>query len=183
MQKENNSETSSSDVDDFLDRVVDFDEHCQAMGAAEGEQIAKEQARAEGARLGHQLGRQLGLELGFYEGCLWVWRDFHCADSGDSGSRRRRSKCVADALELIGALRCDPLNEQLQDQVDRVRGKFRQAKSLMGDAARSIANDAWKIEEQQRVDTSSSSSAASSSSEITLASTATSVPASSAISF
>lgn len=85
----------------------------------------------EGRQVGFAKGFEVGQEMGFYAGCHAVWTKCVTCDPDCFGERARRS---IDAFgEMLGTFPIhDPLNEEILEILNAVRGKFKTIVSLMG---------------------------------------------------
>ena len=93
----------------------------------EGEKLGS----VEGRQVGFAKGFEVGQEMGFYAGCHAVWTRCLKSDPDVFGHRAARS---IDAFgEMLGSFPIhDPLNEEIQEILNAVRGKFKTIVALMG---------------------------------------------------
>ena len=81
--------------------------------------------------MGFAKGFEVGQEMGFYAGCHAVWTRCLKSDPDVFGHRAARS---IDAFgEMLGSFPIhDPLNEEILEILNAVRGKFKTIVALMG---------------------------------------------------
>ncbi|XP_062051675.1 LOW QUALITY PROTEIN: protein LTO1 homolog [Lepus europaeus] len=114
--------------EDMFDAIVMADERFRGEGYREGFEDGSSLGVREGRRRGAELGARIGSEIGCYEGFALAWR--HLLRGCAAEDRKLR------VLEsLIGLLQRfpydDPAYERLHEDLDRIRGKFKQLCSLL----------------------------------------------------
>lgn len=95
--------------------------------------------RREGERLGLIDGREVGFakgfevgqEMGFYAGCHAVWA--RCAREDPECFSARAQKGIAAFGQMLSTFPInDPLNEEILEILNAVRGKFKTVVALLG---------------------------------------------------
>ncbi|XP_069919877.1 protein LTO1 homolog isoform X2 [Oryctolagus cuniculus] len=138
--------------EDVFDAIVMADERFHGQGYREGFEDGSSLGVREGRRHGAAQGARIGAEIGCYRGFALAWRHLlrGCAAEDSVGAPvgvgqaagmvdrrgsvpRGRKRRVLESL--IGLLQQfpydDPAYERLQEDLDRIRGKFRQLCSLL----------------------------------------------------
>ncbi|XP_029904408.1 protein LTO1 homolog [Myripristis murdjan] len=121
---------SESGNDDLFDCIFMADNRFHGVGYREGFERGTQRGLRDGHRHGVSHGAKLSAEVSFYYGFA-VASKCLLQDKTDTKSRKR-VKAVDALLELIN--KCpldDPYYTELQEDMDRVRGKFRQVCSLL----------------------------------------------------
>ncbi|XP_055000102.1 protein LTO1 homolog isoform X2 [Sorex araneus] len=114
---------------DMFDAIVMADERFHGDGYREGFEDGSSLGLTEGRRHGAMQGARIGSEIGCYRGFACAWR--HLLDSG-SPEKDRKRKALEALVALTQSFPCgDPTHESLQEDLDRIRGKFRQLCSLL----------------------------------------------------
>ncbi|KAJ8249437.1 hypothetical protein GJAV_G00234890 [Gymnothorax javanicus] len=122
-----NSESASEDPFDCI-FLADNRFHCEAYeeGFAEGTR----QGMLEGRTHGKMHGARLAAEMSFYHGFAFTWK---CLLQNNADPKSRKRQKVLEAL--IGYIQNfphnDPQHPTLQQDVEKVRAKFRQVCSVM----------------------------------------------------
>ena len=112
---------------DRLARDAPTRPHTRHHDRRDGEKLGS----VEGRQVGFAKGFEVGQEMGFYAGCHAVWTRCVRSDPDCFGERARRS---IDAFgEMLGSFPIhDPLNEEILEILNAVRGKFKTIVALMG---------------------------------------------------
>ncbi|XP_051553455.1 protein LTO1 homolog [Myxocyprinus asiaticus] len=119
-----------SNSDDLFDSIVMADNRFHVEGYQEGFEVGTRQGAIEGRNHGRLHGAKLSAEVSFYYGFAVAWK---CLLQNNSDIKaRKRLKAVES---LVGAIQKfpyeDPKYEKLQEDMERVRAKFRQVCSLL----------------------------------------------------
>lgn len=115
---------------DLFDAVVMADERFHEEGYQEGYADGSDLGLEEGRQLGMAQGARIGSEIGCYRGFACAWRCL--LDSGAPEKDSRKRKVLEALMEMIQTFPYDdPTYEKLHEDLDRIRGKFRQLCSLL----------------------------------------------------
>ncbi|ERE81033.1 putative oral cancer-over [Cricetulus griseus] len=126
---------------DMFDAVVMADErhrrspgHPPAKFHGEGYQEGYEEGSSlgivEGRQYGTLHGAKIGSEIGCYRGFALAWKCLLHSSTGEKDSRKM--KVVEALIALLQHFPYgDPTYERLHEDLDRIRGKFRQLCSLL----------------------------------------------------
>ncbi|KAJ8252008.1 hypothetical protein COCON_G00213200 [Conger conger] len=122
-----NSETGSEDPFDCI-FMADNRYHCEAYkeGLAEGTR----QGLLEGMSHGRMHGARFSTEMSFYYGFACAWKCL-LQNNTDAKSRKRLRTLEALAVHIQAFPHNDPQHATLQQEVEKVRAKFRQVCSMM----------------------------------------------------
>ncbi|XP_040826956.1 protein LTO1 homolog isoform X1 [Ochotona curzoniae] len=115
--------------EDLLDAVVMADDRFHGEGYREGYQEGSILGVAEGRWHGAVQGARIGAEVAYYQGFAFTWKNLLLGRTPDD------SRKVKVLESLIGLIRSfpydDPTYERLHEDLNRIRGKFRQLCSLL----------------------------------------------------
>ncbi|XP_054626967.1 protein LTO1 homolog isoform X1 [Dunckerocampus dactyliophorus] len=116
--------------DDMFDCILMADEKFRGDGYHEGFKRGTYQGLQSGRKHGASHGAQLFTEISFYYGFAVAWKSLlqHRIDP----KLRKRIKALESLLGLIqNCSYDDPQSATLQDDVDRLRSKFKQVCSIL----------------------------------------------------
>eukprot|EP00877_Chromochloris_zofingiensis_P010366 jgi/Chrzof1/5583/Cz16g08040.t1 len=85
----------------------------------------------EGRELGLQKGFEIGVEVGYYRGCVRMWRRLQDTQPDVIPVRADRSITAMEDLLQAYPLH-NPQDEQLQDMLENLRGKFKAVVTVLG---------------------------------------------------
>ncbi|XP_038173385.1 protein LTO1 homolog [Arvicola amphibius] len=115
---------------DMSDAVVMADERFHGEGYQEGYEEGSSLGIVEGRQYGTLHGAKIGSEIGCYRGFALAWKYLLHSGAGEKDSRKMK---VVE--KLIAPLQHFPYDdttyERLHEDLDRIRGKFRQLCSLL----------------------------------------------------
>ncbi|CAI9167324.1 unnamed protein product [Rangifer tarandus platyrhynchus] len=115
---------------DLLDAVVMADERFHGEGYREGYEEGSSLGMIEGRQHGTLHGAKVGSEIGCYRGFALAWRGLLHGRATERDSKKMK---VLEAL--IGMIQKfpydDPTYDRLHEDLDRIRGKFKQFCSLL----------------------------------------------------
>ncbi|XP_068834388.1 protein LTO1 homolog isoform X1 [Capricornis sumatraensis] len=115
---------------DMFDAVVMADERFHGEGYREGYEEGSSLGMIEGRRHGTLHGAKVGSEIGCYQGFAFAWRGLlhGCATERDS----KKMKVLEALIGMIQKFPYDdPTYDKLHEDLDRIRGKFKQLCSLL----------------------------------------------------
>jgi hypothetical protein len=144
-------------VEDLFDALLHLEDRLLEDGRHNGRLNAHKAAFDDGRQLGLSKGAEVGHELGFYYGHLLLWWcHLHPSppppaaggdasppsaglgaeaslqhSTGDACPPNRAVDALAKLRELVDSFPNDPTKEDLFEQLDRIRGKYRQLTSLL----------------------------------------------------
>ena len=85
----------------------------------------------DGRDIGFAKGFEIGQELGYYSGCFSVWAT--CVRADPECFSGRAQKAIAGFGEMLTSFPIDdPLNEEILEILNQVRGKFKTIVALIG---------------------------------------------------
>nr|XP_033783963.1 protein LTO1 homolog isoform X1 [Geotrypetes seraphini] len=116
--------------EDLLDAIVMADARFHGEGYQEGFAEGTHAGITEGKRYGALHGAKVGSEIGCYYGFCSVWRSLlqNCADEKHS----KKLKVLDSLLGMIQDFPYeDPTYSKLHEDLDKIRGKFKQLCSLL----------------------------------------------------
>ncbi|KAM6075226.1 protein LTO1 homolog isoform 3-T5 [Chlamydotis macqueenii] len=135
---------AASASSDMFDEIVMAEERFHGEGYQEGYAEGSHVGVVEGRRYGSLHGAKIGSEIGCYLGFALTWQCLlqQCLDE-------KKSKKMRALGSLIGMIQKfpyeDPTYDKLQEDLEKIRGKFKQMKIKMDDQRRSIKRtDNWK---------------------------------------
>ncbi|XP_059105461.1 protein LTO1 homolog [Peromyscus eremicus] len=115
---------------DMFDAVVMADERFHGEGYQEGYEEGNSLGIVEGRQYGTLHGAKIGSEIGCYRGFALAWKCLLHSGAGEKDSRKM--KVVEALITLLQHFPYDdPTYEKLHEDLDRIRGKFRQLCSLL----------------------------------------------------
>lgn len=119
-----------SNGDDLFDPIIMADNRFHVEGYQEGFEEGTRQGTIEGRNHGRLHGAKLSAEVSFYNGFALAWK---CLLQNDSDVKaRKRLKAMESLIGVIQNFPYeDPQYEKLQEDMERVRAKFRQVCSLL----------------------------------------------------
>lgn len=115
---------------DMFDAVVMADERFHGEGYREGYEEGSSLGMIEGRQHGTLHGAKIGSEIGCYQGFAFAWRGLlhSCATERDS----KKMKVLEALIGMIQKFPYDdPTYDKLHEDLDRIRGKFKQLCSLL----------------------------------------------------
>eukprot|EP00072_Mus_musculus_P038446 XP_006508713.1 PREDICTED: oral cancer-overexpressed protein 1 homolog isoform X2 [Mus musculus] len=117
-------DTAMAVEQDIFDAVVMADERFHGEGYQEGYEEGSSLGIVEGKRYGMVHGAKIGSEIGCYRGFALAWK---CLLHSGAGEKDRKMKVVEALIALLQDFPYDdPTYEKLHEDLDRIRGKFRQ---------------------------------------------------------
>ncbi|XP_036442447.1 protein LTO1 homolog isoform X2 [Colossoma macropomum] len=120
--------------DDLFDSILMADDRFHVEGYREGFEEGTRQGTIEGRNHGRLHGAKLSAEVSFYHGFAVTWKCL--LQNSEDVKARKRLKAVESLAGLIQMFPYeDPQYENLQEDMERVRAKFRQVCSLLNVAA------------------------------------------------
>jgi hypothetical protein len=122
---------------DLFDSVLHIEDALVQQGVQNGRLNADKAVFEDGRQLGLVKGAEVGHELGFYFGQL-VMCKAHASEKKDEENTKRAFDALNKLHDLIVAFPGDPSREDLFEQLDRIRGKYRQVASLLRLPVRSV---------------------------------------------
>ncbi|XP_066503995.1 protein LTO1 homolog [Hoplias malabaricus] len=120
--------------EDLFDSILMADDRFHVEGYREGFEEGTRQGTVEGRNHGKLHGAKLSAEVSFYHGFALTWK--YLLQNSEDVKARKRLKAVESLAGLIQKFPYeDPQYENLQEDMERVRAKFRQVCSLVNVAA------------------------------------------------
>ncbi|XP_036918467.1 protein LTO1 homolog [Sturnira hondurensis] len=116
--------------EDLFDAIVMADDRFRGEGYREGYEEGGSLGIIEGRQQGTLYGAKIGSEIGCYQGFALAWRGLlhSCAAEKDS----RKMKVLESLIGMIEKFPYDdPTHARLHEDLDRIRGKFKQLCSLL----------------------------------------------------
>uniref|UniRef100_A0A3Q3XCK3 Essential protein Yae1 N-terminal domain-containing protein n=1 Tax=Mola mola TaxID=94237 RepID=A0A3Q3XCK3_MOLML len=116
--------------EDLFDGIVMADERFRGEGYREGFERGTHRGLQDGRRHGASHGAQLSTEISFYYGFSITWKCIlqHKTDM----KSRKRMKALQSLLDMIqNSPHDDPHSSTLQEDMDKLRAKFRQVCSML----------------------------------------------------
>lgn len=123
-------DTAMAMEQDIFDAVVMADERFHGEGYQEGYEEGSSLGIVEGKQYGVLHGAKIGSEIGCYRGFALAWKCLLHSGAGEKESRKM--KVVEALISLLQDFPYDdPTYEKLHEDLERIRGKFRQLCSLL----------------------------------------------------
>eukprot|EP00123_Amoebidium_parasiticum_P012316 comp21275_c0_seq1/m.29027 comp21275_c0_seq1/g.29027 ORF comp21275_c0_seq1/g.29027 comp21275_c0_seq1/m.29027 type:complete len:141 (-) comp21275_c0_seq1:480-902(-) len=120
-------------VEDDFDSLVFLEERVASAARTVGMDAGRQEGEREGWALGFDKGSELALEMGYYRGFATMWLVLLDTPSSAHPVPQRARKTLEGLSEILDQFTMgNPLDQDLQAWVARVRAKFRQAASLLG---------------------------------------------------
>ncbi|XP_036391691.1 protein LTO1 homolog [Megalops cyprinoides] len=122
--------TSVSGSEDLFDCILMADDRFHGEGFQEGFKEGTRQGMVEGKNHGATHGAKLSAEVSFYYGFAFTWK---CLLQNNTDAKaRKRLKTLESLTGFIQRFpHYDPQYENLQEDMEKVRAKFRQVCSLL----------------------------------------------------
>nr|XP_055070399.1 protein LTO1 homolog isoform X1 [Misgurnus anguillicaudatus] len=119
-----------SNNDDLFDSITMADDRFHVQGYQEGFEEGFRQGTIEGKNHGRLHGAKLSVEVSFYYGFAVAWK---CLLQNSSDIKaRKRLKAVESLVGVIEKYSYeDPQYEKHQEDMERIRAKFRQVCSVL----------------------------------------------------
>ncbi|XP_075867371.1 protein LTO1 homolog [Nelusetta ayraudi] len=116
--------------DDIFHSITMADERFRGEGYRDGFEKGTRRGHQDGRRHGASHGARLSSEISFYDGFAFTWK---CLLQNNTDVKsKKRLKAVQSLLVLIQNLHHDdPQSEKLQEDMEKVRAKFRQVCSML----------------------------------------------------
>uniref|UniRef100_UPI0037E98242 protein LTO1 homolog n=1 Tax=Semicossyphus pulcher TaxID=241346 RepID=UPI0037E98242 len=116
--------------EDLFDSIVMADERFRGEGYREGFERGSCRGLQDGRRHGASHGAKLSTEISFYYGFAITWK---CLLQHNTDMKsRKRMKALEALLALIqDCPQDDPQSVSLQEDMEKLRGKFRQVCSML----------------------------------------------------
>ncbi|XP_004383689.1 protein LTO1 homolog [Trichechus manatus latirostris] len=115
---------------DMFDAIVMADERFHGQGYQEGYEEGSSLGIIEGRQHGALHGAKIGSEIGCYQGFAFAWKYLLL-----SYTTKKDSKKMKVLESLIGMIQKfpydDPTYDKLHEDLDKIRGKFKQLCSLL----------------------------------------------------
>ncbi|XP_071329070.1 protein LTO1 homolog [Trachinotus anak] len=117
-------------ADDLFDSILLADERFRGEGYQEGFERGTRRGLQDGRRHGASHGAKLSTEISFYHGFAITWK---CLLQNNTDVKsRKRLKALEALLGLIqNSPHDDPQSAQLEEDMDKLRAKFRQVCSML----------------------------------------------------
>ncbi|XP_053740465.1 protein LTO1 homolog [Synchiropus splendidus] len=115
---------------DLFDNILLADERFRGQGFQEGYEIGHCRGLKNGYKHGTSHGAKLSTEISFYYGFAFTWKCL-LQDSPDPKSRKRLKTLEALLALIQNVALDDPQSEKLQEDMEKLRSKFRQVCSLL----------------------------------------------------
>jgi len=115
---------------DMFDAIVMADERFHGEGYQEGYEEGNSLGIIEGRQYGTLHGAKIGSEIGCYQGFAFAWRCLlhSCTTEKDS----KKMKALESLIGMIEKFPYDdPTYDKLHEDLDKIRGKFKQLCSLL----------------------------------------------------
>nr|XP_044993778.1 protein LTO1 homolog isoform X6 [Jaculus jaculus] len=115
---------------DMFDAIVMADERFHGEGFQEGYEEGSSLGILEGRQYGTEHGARIASEIGCYQGFALAWK---CLLHSSAGEKDRKMKVVEALIGMIEKFPYDdPTYDKLHEDLDKIRGKFKQLCSLLG---------------------------------------------------
>ncbi|XP_074131348.1 protein LTO1 homolog isoform X1 [Sminthopsis crassicaudata] len=115
---------------DLFDAIVMAEERYRGEGFQEGYAEGRCVGLAEGRRAGVVRGASVGSEIGSYRGFALTWKRLLSESTSDKD--RKKAKMLDALLGMVQRFPyADPSHGQLHEDLDRIRGKFKQVCSVL----------------------------------------------------
>ncbi|XP_062973448.1 protein LTO1 homolog [Elgaria multicarinata webbii] len=122
-------ETSACESDAF-DAIVMAETRFHGEGYQEGYTEGIHAGVIEGRQYGLQQGASVGLEIGSYLGFAVTWQ--RLLHNGSDEKHRKKIKVLESLIEMIQKFpREDSIYDKLQEDLENIRGRFKQVCSLL----------------------------------------------------
>ncbi|XP_029001055.1 protein LTO1 homolog [Betta splendens] len=119
-----------SGSEDMFDTIVMADERFRGEGYQQGFERGTHRGLHDGRRHGASHGAKLSAEVSFYHGFAVTWKCLLQHNTDDKS--RKRVKALDAVLGLIQNCPLDdPQSVKLQEDMDKLRAKFRQICSML----------------------------------------------------
>ncbi len=116
--------------DDLFDSLLHLEEHFVQQGIESGRQHAEQAAYRSGFELGQKKGSEIGEELGYYFGCVTLWLEL-ANKHPDLFAGKRVLPTLMKLQQLICTFSSDPTKEELFDDLENIRAKFKHLAALL----------------------------------------------------
>ncbi|XP_072195364.1 protein LTO1 homolog isoform X2 [Excalfactoria chinensis] len=116
---------AASPGSDMFDEIVMAEDRFHGEGYQEGHAEGSRAGAAEGRRCGSLYGAKIGSEIGSYLGFALTWQHLlpKCTDEKNS----KKMKALDSLIGMIQKFPYDdPTYEKLQEDLEKIRGKFKQ---------------------------------------------------------
>ncbi|KAJ7344586.1 hypothetical protein JRQ81_000536 [Phrynocephalus forsythii] len=118
------------DEPDAFDAIVMAETKFHGEGYQEGYEEGICAGAIEGRQYGVQQGAIIGLEIGSYLGFAVTWK--RLLSEGSDEKHSKKIKVLESLIQMIQNFPCeDPVYENLQEDLEKIRGRFKQACSLL----------------------------------------------------
>ncbi|XP_015279914.1 PREDICTED: oral cancer-overexpressed protein 1 isoform X1 [Gekko japonicus] len=115
---------------DAFDAILMAEARFHGEGYQEGYVEGTQAGVMEGRQYGIQQGAKIGLEIGSYLGFSMTWLRLLQKNSDDKHSKK--IKVLESLIEMIQKFpHQDPIYDKLQEDLERIRGRFKQVCSLL----------------------------------------------------
>ncbi|XP_069479548.1 protein LTO1 homolog isoform X1 [Ambystoma mexicanum] len=118
--------------DDIFDSIVMAEERFHGEGYEEGYSEGVHAGVNEGHQYGVLNGSKTGSEIGFYLGFALTWKSLlnTCTNEDDKLGKKLKALDILEGM-ISEFPWDDATNDKLQENLDKVRGKFKQVCSLL----------------------------------------------------
>uniref|UniRef100_UPI00398E5A36 protein LTO1 homolog n=1 Tax=Pristiophorus japonicus TaxID=55135 RepID=UPI00398E5A36 len=116
--------------DDIFDSILLADDKFRGKGYQEGYTEGGNLGVTEGRRYGLANGVKIGSEVSFYKGFAFTWKCL--LQNNQDAKTSKRLKALNSLLEMVNSFPYeDPTYDQLQEDLEKMRAKFKQICSLL----------------------------------------------------
>ncbi|XP_078271655.1 protein LTO1 homolog [Rhinoraja longicauda] len=115
---------------DLFDSIVLADDEFRGKGYREGFIEGSQLGEIDGRKYGLANGAKLGSEVSFYKGFAITWKSL--LQNNPDAKNSKRLKVLNSMLEMVHSFPYeDPTNNTLQEDLEKMRAKFKQICSLL----------------------------------------------------
>jgi len=116
--------------DDIFSSIISLEQTFIEEGRAEGKLHGARLGKTSGIELGYKTGFELGNELGYYLGCVEGW--LLVVNKHPNNFSSRTTKTLLDLKATISSMKVDPSHEQMTEEVEKIRNKFKMMSTQVG---------------------------------------------------
>eukprot|EP01125_Pyxidicula_operculata_P004397 TRINITY_DN1673_c0_g1_i1.p3 TRINITY_DN1673_c0_g1~~TRINITY_DN1673_c0_g1_i1.p3 ORF type:complete len:138 (+),score=12.36 TRINITY_DN1673_c0_g1_i1:25-438(+) len=114
---------------DPFDSILNLEEQFIKEGEKDGTIDGKRNAETEGYSAGFNFGWEIAEEIGYYAGCTEGWI---CLSETTKKIPPRTKKVLLTLKQVIKELHLDPENQNVTEQMDTIRNKFKLVTTQLG---------------------------------------------------